>query len=348
MKLIFPAAIFLSVLSQGVSKRSQVVLKYDHSIDLEEVAAAVNAASAQVERQLVCTRGLLINVDAKGQQFLERQDGMSVVPKDEAHAVNQHRQLNGVYTPQGDAGCDYQDTCNNLNPVHPLTEQQVQIIKDEIVAELNRGESSFDGSLADNAGAIVRLVFHDAASFDRNDAANLSGLNGCVNKNNDGNAGLHNVQDWLMQLQDLVYSEHDIQITISDLTVLAAITALEVTTEVARAFKENFGVPYLGELDVQFKYGRPDIACGCEEDFLPPAMTSDGSLYNFRVLDETMSQTMGFTRKETAALMGAHTLGGLSVGNSGHPAFFQQTEGAETSAWVFPFLSVSNNDGFDN
>lgn len=97
--------------------------------------------------------------------------------------------------------------------------------------------------------------------------------------------------------------------SIADLTVLAAITALEVTTEEAKIGNSD----YKGELDVEFKYGRPDINCECEEDFLPPALTSDGSAYNFKVLDDTMgATTMGFTRQEITALMGTHTLGGMS------------------------------------
>jgi hypothetical protein len=128
--------------------------------------------------------------------------------------------------------------------------------------------------------------------------------------------------------------------SISDLTVLAAISALEATIAKAEDDLAAEGETYEGTLDVEFKYGRPDIDCGCEEDFLPPPITSDGSLYNYQVLDDVMGSTMGFTRQEIAAIMGAHTLGGMSKNFSGFP--FSDTDETKEFSWV------RNKDHFDN
>ncbi|CAB9520271.1 expressed unknown protein [Seminavis robusta] len=209
MKLALSLISFLAVAVEG-SGYSRMVLKYDHGVHLEDVAAAVDVAGVHVERQLACTRGLLISVDEQGLEALQDFGGITVVPEDDSHPVV--RRLQGVNTPQGNGECDYAQTCANLRTVAELTVDNVNDIKNEIRSELENGDLSFDGSLGDNAGAVMRLLFHDAASFDKNDAANLSGLNGCVNRGNSGNAGLGNVQAWLVGLQEFLLSDYTINI----------------------------------------------------------------------------------------------------------------------------------------
>ena len=346
MKIFLTLIAFLATIAGANANRQRLVLKYDHSVDLEDVAEAVKSSGAKVERQLGCTRGILISVDGQGRQALDEVDGMVTVPIDEAHRVRSRRRLNGINTPQGNGNCDHKETCENLLPSSVLTQNDVDLIKTEIRQELLKGAGSFDGSLGDNAGAIMRLVFHDAASFVKNDAASLSGLNGCVNKDNTGNAGLHNVQAWLENLQEFLFDSHTIDISIADLSVLAAITALEVTTDKAK--EVSFG--HTGELDIEFKYGRPDISCDCENDFEPESLTTDGSNFNFENIDHQMRDGMGFTRKEIVALMGTHTLGAMTTETSGFPAFLKEDRGVTKAFWLgfFTQFGIAESDGFDN
>lgn len=108
----------------------------------------------------------------------------------------------------------------------------------------------------------------------------------------------------------------------ADITVLGAVSAIE----------EGLAEAGSGSLDYEFKYGRLDIDCDCEEDFLPPAEV-DGGLFSHRVLDATMRDTMGFTRKEIVALMGSHTVGRAVEDNAGYDG-----------AWV----NRGRNKVFDN
>ena len=136
--------------------------------------------------------------------------------------------------------------------------------------------------------------------------------------------------------------------------VLAAIIALEVTTDISIAAHEAAGREYDGVLDIEFKYGRPEIDCQCEEDFLPPALvppTNDETQtapYSFKVLDTTMRDTIGFTRREITALMGTHTLGAMDRSNSGFPA--TSGNGRTKLPWVIPgpLGVLTGGDGFDN
>ena len=136
---------------------------------------------------------------------------MSVVPEDTAHPIGRQLTPSGVNAPQGDGNCIHSDICSNLKEVPVLTTADVELIKSEVRFELT-GEQPFDGTLGDSAGALLRIIFHDSASYDKNNAASLSGLNGCVNQFNSGNFGLENVQRYLSELQALLFADHGIQI----------------------------------------------------------------------------------------------------------------------------------------
>jgi hypothetical protein len=217
------------------------ILKYGPDVDLDDVISLLKVKalhkdniSVNVERQLKCTgqRGLVLSFqNDESRLALEREiedlalsptadDGSITLVRfddddDDAndgthdHVGSFHRMLEpqqGVNDLEGEGNCDYKQVCMSILDAGPppvLTSVDVDWIKSEIRNDITTDSgSNFDGSLADNAGALLRLVFHDAASFDKNDASSLSGLNGCVNKNNAGNGGLEVAQAYLASLKD--------------------------------------------------------------------------------------------------------------------------------------------------
>lgn len=178
----------------------RLLLSFDHSVPLEHVGDIVNQSGAHVERQLTCTRGLVLSsVDEPGRKLLEATEGFTVVAMPSDAAYHPVRALAGKK--KGSGTCLYNDVCPVADPPALLTEANVDRIKSLIRADLVNDETSFDSSKADSMGALLRMVFHDAASFDKNDNGNLSGLNGCVNKDNTGNKGLEGVRAFLGNLK---------------------------------------------------------------------------------------------------------------------------------------------------
>jgi len=135
---------------------------------------------------------------------------------------------------------------------------------------------------------FVRLGFHDC----------VGGCDGCVDLNNLDNKGL----DIPIDALEPIVSQYAVNgLTKADIWALAAAVGADTSQ------RRNRGVPY------NFNwYGRPV----CNENslparVLPPAdITTEGIVHFFR--DE-----FGFSPRQTAALMGAHSIGTLSREHSG-------------------------------
>jgi hypothetical protein len=153
-------------------------------------------------------------------------------------------------------------------------------------------------------GAILRLVFHDAAGQE-------SRLDGCVDFNEPDHNGLQEITGQLQAVWDKVGGAAIL--SFADLTAIASKVAVEMASTVSK-----FGDPgkvsddtIINPLILPLKFGRIDALICNDEGLLPPSSFSWGQtsgLFKTRFgLDET----------ESVALMGAHALGRAELRFSG-------------------------------
>jgi hypothetical protein len=416
--------------------KEEVVLKYGRQVDTNDVLDALEEAGATFKKQLECTRGMIVEVDAKGRRVLESKTDLLQVKTNPHRATNvpdfmKHRELqtcecnidNGYVLTNGDVSKlkamvranlvsipDYDvpgKVCPTSDPNcncpfafadgrrHPNTCVDAPApVGDEVsnswpdagnrnvplvFAEV--GMNSFDGSLADSAGALVRNAFHDCGTFDKRGNVMLSGCNGCVDLTSDKNNGLQNANAFLKGIQsDALLFNPPIKVTMADLIILASTVAIE---ETIRRFNyvQNHDTLYdpssgpddivpLGDfiqyLNIPFKYGRMDIpydgeSCPCEETDLPTpeAILIPGTPWSREEIRRTMGDKYDFSMPELAALMGVHSLGKLETQFSGYKgqwnfgapdqfsnAFFAQSRsGRRLVRQVFTTRELTLNDG---
>jgi len=161
------------------------------------------------------------------------------------------------------------------------------------------------------AATIVRLSFHDC----------VGGCDGCINIDNDSNAGLQSAIDIMEDVYETVTAD-GIDISRADLWAIAGRAAADYGMK---------GMPNHRDYDssqtwstvVQawvspfptFKYGRED----CDS---APYTTDEHKFPNAHGnFDEVMTyfaEEFGFTDDQTVAIMGAHTYGGMDEDNSGY------------------------------
>jgi len=152
-------------------------------------------------------------------------------------------------------------------------------------------------------GGFVRLAFHDAGTYDRNNPETSGKSDGCVDLSAPDNAGLSTLIDLLAP----VVNRHSLIMSRADIWNLAANTII------------NFSTPNRGgTLNIPLRYGRIDVAdatSACSEsdnNKLPNAELSH------QHTTAVFVERMGFTQLEITALMGAHTLGRADADASGY------------------------------
>jgi len=147
----------------------------------------------------------------------------------------------------------------------------------------------------------VRLAFHDC----------VGGCDGCLNVNNEDNAGL---ADLVADLDTLYLAEgYNNVLSRADFWALAGIYAVDKTIELANdnCDEDDCQVPDSG---LVFQWGRQDCGTAPDTDVdvgLPSATLGHAEVMSF------FASEFGFDDNETVALMGAHTLGRASSENSG-------------------------------
>merc|ERR1740128_1271050 len=190
-----------------------------------------------------------------------------------------------------------------------LTSTQVTRIKNKIKTVVSPAQS--------NLATALRLSFHDC----------VGGCDGCLNINNEDNAGL----EATIAALDTVYTDngYDSVLSRADFWALAGIYAVDKTIELNNADceEDDCQVPDSG---LVFQWGRVDCDTAPYTDVdvgLPAATLDHANVMSF------FATEFGFDSNETVALMGAHTLGRASTSNSG----FQGT-------WIANEADLFNNE----
>merc|ERR1711892_961049 len=192
----------------------------------------------------------------------------------------------------GDVEYTLADTCSGTQ-FDSLTSTQVTRIKNKIKNVVNPAQS--------NLATALRLSFHDC----------VGGCDGCININNEDNAGL---ADTIAAL-DTVYTDngYDSVLSRADFWAIAGIYAVDKTIALndADCEEDDCQVPDSG---IVFQWGRVDCDTAPYTDVdvgLPSALLAHTDVMSF------FATEFGFDANETVALMGAHTLGGADPANSG-------------------------------
>jgi len=164
------------------------------------------------------------------------------------------------------------------------------------------------------ASTIVRLSFHDC----------VGGCDGCINIDNDSNAGL----DTAITIMEAVYTTvkaDGIDISRADLWAIGGRAAADYGME---------GMPNHRDYDssqtwrtvVQawvspfptFKYGRVDCDSATDDGYTTDVHVFPSAHNNFEEVMDYNAKEFGFTDDQTVAIMGAHTYGGMETDNSGY------------------------------
>lgn len=157
----------------------------------------------------------------------------------------------------------------------------------------------------DTVGALVRLGFHDAGTFDRN--TGTGGAHGCIMQmctekdacefTADENNGLQFVVRGITGL----YTQNQLD------QVLSKADFLHLTVAVAVEVASN------GAISMPFRWGRTD--CSISPPRLPGALP--GANWGRSKITNFFGRRLGFSETETVALLGAHTLGRCDAEFSG-------------------------------
>jgi Peroxidase len=134
---------------------------------------------------------------------------------------------------------------------------------------------------AHRAAEFVRLIFHDC----------VGGCNGCVDITNPDNFGLEPAIDDLA----IVSARYSLTLTTADVWVLAAHTAAEARQPVGGVNYLSFNMTFVGRPSCSNSKGGPLV-------ILPSAHLTTPNLRKF------FTTEFAFTDRDTAAIMGVHTL----------------------------------------
>jgi len=159
----------------------------------------------------------------------------------------------------------------------------------------------------------LRLGFHDC----------VGGCDGCLNVDNDSNAGLSDIVGTLEDVYTDVTNGFNTMMTRADFWAISTVATVDAGIKTAN-FKAGCTVRGEGgefcavpQLNINFQWGRVDCDSADapytadEHDF--PAATMSGS-----EMFEYFNDEFGLTSNQTAALMGAHTVGACNRANSGY------------------------------
>lgn len=177
--------------------------------------------------------------------------------------------------------------------------------------DLSKGTETRDQAneaRADVTAGAIQLAFHDAGTWDPTET-NKGGMDGCACDLKEANKGL----DYIKELLEPIYTSYKSKLSRADFWAICGNAAVKASVPAANA----------GSFDIGFKYGRKDVDCSqctlAVADRLPNEnFSADHVIKVFR-------DRMGFSQKETVALMGAHSLGKMEPHNTGYAGKWDRT-----------------------
>ena len=190
-------------------------------------------------------------------------------------------------------------------------------------AQLNKVIRKSRSTVTSALATMVRLSFHDC----------VGGCDGCINIENDSNNGLADLIDAL----DLVYTDNDFGDILSRADHWAIMGIWAVQSTIDNAVSNGYAVP---DLAVEYTYGRTvgfqkvDLSFTrlfLFQDCSTSPHTTDiknfpESTFNNTDIMNYFASEFGFNELETTALMGAHTLGGANIFDSGYHGIWVRNE----------------------
>lgn len=197
---------------------------------------------------------------------------------------------------------------------------------------------------ADYFGGVVRLSFHDAASYCPT-CAWKGGADACLDWTDPEHAGLQSDVTASGENLDGLYAGH----TFADTTPLSDVISLADFYHVAawHALRESLERDGRGSftLPMDIRFGRT-TAASCQVDLdgvagndeigrMPDASLALGEI------ERVFVDRLGYTHREITALMGAHTLGRVKLANSG----FQGAAGTDSGVWVAQDAALNGGGG---
>merc|ERR1711935_120359 len=164
------------------------------------------------------------------------------------------------------------------------------------------------------ASTIVRLSFHDC----------VGGCDGCINIDNDSNAGLDDAIDIMEDVYTTVKAD-GIVITRADLWAIGGRAAADYGMEGMPNHKD-YDSSQTWRTVVQawvspfptFKTGRVDCDSATDDGYTTDEHVFPSAHDNFNTVMPYFTSEFGFTNDQTVAIMGAHTYGGMDTDNSGY------------------------------
>lgn len=154
------------------------------------------------------------------------------------------------------------------------------------------------------AAKLVRLSFHDCAG----------GCDGCLNLNNSENNGLADIYNEINTLYN-TNNYNNSNVSRADFIALAGTIGIRQAS-----LQQNcamLGLPNNCDLpmpNITIKYGRRDCHTSPNTNDYEEFPDAHGNLTH--VL-EYFHEQMNMTKRETVAIIGAHSLGGTNIANSG-------------------------------
>eukprot|EP00931_Biecheleriopsis_adriatica_P060391 TRINITY_DN3626_c1_g1_i3.p1 TRINITY_DN3626_c1_g1~~TRINITY_DN3626_c1_g1_i3.p1 ORF type:complete len:1029 (+),score=110.24 TRINITY_DN3626_c1_g1_i3:286-3372(+) len=164
---------------------------------------------------------------------------------------------------------------------------------------------------ADWAGCVLRMAGHDFMDFDP--IQSLGGSDGCIDFDDADNKGL----DKCLYLGEFhtslleAYQEHCLDVSLADFFVISA-EAIMSTMRPANTSSIDFRS--------QFRFGRVTAPSCTTLPALPDAERGCGAV------KQTFVNQMGLTWRDSAALMGVHSIGRAQKNNSGYNGWWSDPE----------------------
>ena len=308
------------------------VVTYSRSMTLSDLVDVLEGTDAQLEKQLSCTRGLLVRFGSEqDKNKISALDGIKIHAYSSTHASGLSINESTMDTTSSLRKLNNQCTCEAYaddNNHERLTFKEARGIWQYIIDEIQLNQTSFSGSITDSAGELLRLAFHDVAPFNGEPTKPLSGANGCVDTSLPANFGLENSIEFLKTVQEGFLEQRGKTISMADLIAIGGSAAVRAT-----------GGPV-----IRIPLGRWDVPCGCEADVFPSA-EAPGDAENTLV---ELAGRLGLNRRDMVALMGAHTLGRLNPDNTGYDGTWVLEADAEVfsnmyfkAKFCIPWLKIS-------